>query len=54
MGLYEFILLPDHDKADIVWQQGTYLMYRDLNGLKINLYGVEDFYVEVWYNPELD
>ena len=47
-----FIQLSDREKADMVLQQGTFLMTRELHGLKINLYAVEDFYVEVWYNPE--
>ena len=54
MGLYEFIQLKEREKADITWQLGTFLMSRDTDGLKINLYGVDDFYVEVWYNPELN
>ena len=36
----------------MVWQQGTFLMTRFFNGLAINLYYVDNFYVEVWYNRE--
>ena len=54
MGLYKFIRLPEQDKADITWDQGTFLMSRNTDDLKINLNGLDDFYVDVWYKPELN
>jgi hypothetical protein len=53
MVLHDFKELPPREKADITNQHGTYLMYRDLYGLKIKLYSIDDFFVEVWYHPEL-
>ena len=54
MGLYKFIRLPEQDKADITWDQGTFLMSRNTDDLKINLNGLDDFYVDVWYSLELN
>lgn len=53
MVMYDFIHLPEEEKLNITSHQGTFLMKRDHFGLMINLYGVDDFYVEVWYHPDL-
>ena len=52
MGLYEFIILDLKKKADTVWNHATYLTWRSNETGKVNLYALEDFYVEVYYNQE--
>lgn len=54
MGLYEFIALDTNTKATTVWNHATFLMSRTSVSGKVNLYSLEDFYVEVYYNQELN
>ena len=54
MGLYEFIALDRDEKSDILWYFGVYLMSRPYLEGMVNLYGLDDFYVEVFYNQELN
>ncbi len=54
MGLYEFIALNVNEKVDAVWNQATYLMSRKTETGSVNLYALEDFYVEVYYDQELN
>lgn len=48
--LYEFNILPDNEKADTVWEYGVFLLNRVVEGNAINLYSLNDFYVEIWYD----
>lgn len=48
--LYEFNILPDNEKADTVWENGVFLLNRVVEGNAINLYSLNDFYVEIWYD----
>ena len=48
--LYEFNVLSDNEKADIVWKHGKFLTNRVVEGNAINLYTLNDFYVEIWYD----
>lgn len=50
MGLYEFKILSDSEKADIVWEHGVFLSNRIEADYGINLYSPSNFYVEIWYN----
>ena len=52
MGLYEFIALDINTKADTVWNHATYLMTRQTEAGSVNLYALEDFYVEIYYDQE--
>ena len=54
MGLYDFISLDKEGKANMLWQLGVFLMARPYSAGTINLYGIDDFYVEVYYNQELN
>jgi len=47
----EFDSLTMFEKADIVFQKETYLNTREYYNQNINLYLVNDLYVEVWYKP---
>lgn len=50
MTLYEFHALNETEKADAVWH-GTFLADREDAGLRIQLYSLGSFYVEVFYDP---
>ena len=54
MGLYEFIVLDINKKADTVWNHSTYLMSRPYVSGIANLYALEDFYVEIYYDREMN
>ena len=49
ISLYDFNLLEDDEKATAVWA-GTFLGDREENGLRVQLYSVDGFYVEVFYD----
>jgi len=51
MTLYEFNALEENKKADAVWK-GTFLADREENGLAVQLYAVDSFYVELFYDPQ--
>ena len=50
MELYDYIGLEADKKASLLWEYGTYLMSRYYHQGTVNLYSLEDFYVEVYYN----
>ena len=47
-------LLDKDEKSDLLWYFGVYLMSRPYLEGMVNLYGLDDFYVEVFYNQELN
>jgi hypothetical protein len=49
MILYDFDSLDEHGKAEAIWQE-TFLADREENGLILQLYSVDTFYVEVAYD----
>ena len=51
MDNYEFNLLPLNDKSAYTQQHGSYLAAREFKEHTINLYHVDKFFDEVWYNP---
>jgi hypothetical protein len=52
MTLEDFVLLPIDEQAQIVWENGRYLMSRQGQRTTANLYAVGNFYVEIWYDRE--
>lgn len=50
MTMYEFNLLSEDEKVDLLYHEGTYLAKRKKHNLTLVLYQLEDFYVEVHYN----
>lgn len=52
MDNYEFNLLPTNDQTGYTWKHRIYLAARRENSFAINLYSVDKFFVEVWFNPE--
>lgn len=53
MTLYEYILLRPEEQANITWKYGAFIAVADKGPLKVLLYQINSFYVEVYYNCEL-
>jgi hypothetical protein len=51
-GIYEFMILPEHERYDYLWQHGVFLLSREDGPSKFNLYACGNFYVEVKYRIE--
>lgn len=49
MTLYDFLLLPDAEKATLLYKKGTYHGKRRLGSGTVLLYQLEGFYAEVYY-----
>jgi hypothetical protein len=49
LTLTEFNRLSSHDQEEIVWNC-TFLADREENGLIVRLYGLSEFYLEVFYD----
>ena len=49
LTLYDFNALTDDEKAEAVWE-GTFLADRQADGSTVQLYGLDNFYVEVFYD----
>lgn len=49
ISLYDFNLMDDDGKAALVWT-GSFLGDREENGLRVQLYSIDNFYVEVFYD----
>ncbi|MFD2872018.1 hypothetical protein ACFS5N_06040 [Mucilaginibacter ximonensis] len=49
LTLDDFNTFSEDDKANSVWS-GSFLADREENGLMIQLYAVDSFYVEVFYD----
>jgi hypothetical protein len=45
-----FNVLTETEKAEAVWQ-GSFLADREENGITVQLYAVDNFYVELFYDP---
>ncbi len=53
LTLYQYNLLPDKERATILWKEGVCLdLFRVETGFKIKLYALYSFYVEVWYDKD--
>lgn len=50
MNLYEFNLLEINAQAELLWEEGVYLLVRQEAGYMVNLHALNSFFVEVWYN----
>jgi len=50
MKLYEFSILTEEEQYNIVWSLGSHVDTHINNNIAINLYVINDFYVEVYYN----
>jgi len=54
MTLYEFNLLDDIEQYNTVWNKGVFLDTTFENGLRINIYAIDMFFVEVCYDSKLN
>ncbi len=52
IGLYEFNVLTDIEKANMVLDNGTFMLKRHDEEHVINLYTLADFYVELYYDQK--
>ena len=50
IGLYEFNVLPEDKKAQMVWDHGTFLTNKADDFKAVNLFSLSSFYVEIWYD----
>jgi hypothetical protein len=51
-GIYDFMILPEQKRYDFLWQHGIFLLSREDDKKKFNLYACGNFYVEVKYSVE--
>ena len=52
MTLYEFNLLEDNNKYQTTWDLGEHIDTLITKEYRINLYAIDKFFVEVYYNPK--
>ena len=50
MKLYQFLRLSDAQQYDAVWSLGVHVDTHIKNNIAINLYSINDFYCEVYYD----
>lgn len=49
MTLYEFNALSEEEQYEAVWDQGSFLLTRQLGKLRLGLYAMGTFFIEVRY-----
>jgi hypothetical protein len=49
---YDFNGMDENAQAEAVFTAGIYVDDRDEDGLKVQLYRLDSFYVEVFYDPK--
>jgi len=52
LTLYDFNGMNETAQAEAVFKEGVYIDGRDEDGLKVQLYRLDGFYVEVYYDPQ--
>jgi hypothetical protein len=50
MKLYTFLGLSDSEQYDAVWSEGVHVDTHIKDNIAINLYSINDFYCEVYYD----
>jgi hypothetical protein len=53
MTLYEYMILSPEEQANVTWKYGAFIAVADKGSLKVLLYQLDSFYVEVYYNCQL-
>ena len=53
-ALYDFLGLAQKDQINRLYREGSFIVAIRYYGYKINLYLLDGFYVEVFYNHKLD
>ena len=51
MTLYEFNMIDENNKYQTTWDLGTHIDTAISETHRINLYSIDKFFVEVYYNP---
>lgn len=51
MTLLEFNHVPFEEKCELVAVEGKYLTYRYVENMKIYLYALEDYFIEISFSP---
>ena len=51
VSLQDFRVMHFEEKCDLVTYTGQYLMHRFLGDVKVFLYHVDGFFIEVFYSP---
>ncbi|MGB3589095.1 MAG: hypothetical protein WBA23_21290 [Tunicatimonas sp.] len=54
MSASEFMLLPLAERISLLYREGTFVVAIRYYGYKVNLYLINGFYVEAFYNHKLD
>lgn len=54
MSSHQFMSLSLRNKIDILYREGTFVVSIRYYGYKVNLYLLENYYVEVFYNHKDD
>jgi hypothetical protein len=54
MQILDFISLPLHDKIQLLYAEGSFVMSIRYYRFKVNLYLYQDHYVEAFYDPKAD
>jgi len=54
MNPVEFESLTLNEKAKIIIKDGVFLSKSNYTQLEITLYRVNDFFIEIWYEPSLE
>jgi hypothetical protein len=52
LTLYDFNGMDEHAQPEAVFKEGIYVDSRDEENLKVQLYRLDNFYVEVYYDPK--
>ena len=52
MTLTEFVQLPIEWQAQHLCERGQHLLHKQSQLTTVDLYALENFYVEVWYNRQ--
>jgi hypothetical protein len=50
LNMKRFALIPEEDRVLLTQQKGVYLTVRSEKHYFIELYAVDNFFVELWYN----
>jgi hypothetical protein len=52
MNLYEFSILPEEEQYNTVWNVGVLVDQFIQDDIAINLYAINEFFVEVYYDQK--
>lgn len=54
MKLYDFLILPEEEQFNTIWNSGVFVGQVFENDIVLNLYSINEFFVEVHYNSTLN